>query len=81
MGKPTGFLEIARHGRSYEPIAERVTHFREFLVELPELNVREQAARCMDCGIPYCHYSCPIHNIIPDWNNLVYDGEWFRYFY
>ncbi len=76
MGKPTGFLEIARHEHGYAPIAERITHFRDFVAALPEPTVREQAARCMDCGIPYCHRGCPVHNIIPDWNDLVYRGNW-----
>lgn len=76
MGKPTGFLEITRHEHGYAPVAERITHFRDFAVSLPEAGVREQAARCMDCGIPYCHRGCPVHNIIPDWNDLVYRGHW-----
>jgi glutamate synthase (NADPH/NADH) small chain len=76
MGKPTGFLEIVRHEHGYAPVAERVTHFRDFVAPLPEPTVREQAARCMDCGIPYCHRGCPVHNIIPDWNDLVYRGNW-----
>ncbi|MDS4042510.1 MAG: glutamate synthase subunit beta [Candidatus Competibacter sp.] len=76
MGKPTGFLEIARHEHGYAPVDERVTHFRDFVAPLLEPQVREQAARCMDCGIPYCHRGCPVHNIIPDWNDLVYRGNW-----
>jgi glutamate synthase (NADPH/NADH) small chain len=76
MGKPTGFLEITRHDHGYAPVEERVKHFRDFIVPLPEAAVREQAARCMDCGIPYCHRGCPVHNIIPDWNDLVYRGNW-----
>ena len=76
MGKPTGFLEIARHEHGYAPVAERIAHFRDFVAALPEPAVREQAARCMDCGIPYCHRGCPVHNIIPDWNDLVYRGDW-----
>jgi glutamate synthase (NADPH/NADH) small chain len=76
MGKPTGFLEITRHDHGYAPVEERVKHFRDFVVPLPESGVREQAARCMDCGIPYCHRGCPVHNIIPDWNDLVYRGHW-----
>jgi glutamate synthase (NADPH/NADH) small chain len=76
MGKPTGFLEITRHDHGYAPVEERVKHFRDFIVPLPEAAVREQAARCMDCGIPYCHRGCPVHNIIPDWNDLVYRGHW-----
>jgi glutamate synthase (NADPH/NADH) small chain len=76
MGKPTGFLEITRHDHGYAPVEERIKHFRDFVVSLPEPQVREQAARCMDCGIPYCHRGCPVHNIIPDWNDLVYRGQW-----
>ncbi len=76
MGKPTGFLEITRHEHGTAPVAERVAHFRDFVVPLPEPGIREQAARCMDCGIPYCHRGCPVHNIIPDWNDLVYRGRW-----
>ena len=76
MGKPTGFLEITRDDHGYAPVGERVKHFRDFVVPLPEPKVREQAARCMDCGIPYCHRGCPVHNIIPDWNDLVYRGNW-----
>ncbi len=76
MGKPTGFLEITRHDHGYAPVEERVKHFRDFVVPLQEPRVREQAARCMDCGIPYCHNGCPVNNIIPDWNDLVYRGNW-----
>lgn len=76
MGKPTGFLEVERHEHGYAPIEERITHFRDFVAPLPESGVREQASRCMDCGIPYCHRGCPVHNIIPDWNDLVYRGNW-----
>ncbi len=76
MGKPTGFLEIARHDHGYAPVGERVKHFRDFVIPLPDPQVREQAARCMDCGVPYCHQGCPVHNIIPDWNDLVYRGNW-----
>jgi len=76
MGKPTGFLEITRDDHGYAPVEERVKHFHDFIIPLPEPKVREQAARCMDCGIPYCHRGCPVHNIIPDWNDLVYRGNW-----
>jgi glutamate synthase (NADPH/NADH) small chain len=76
MGKPTGFLEIARRDRSYEPIGQRVRHWGEFVVPLPEGEISRQGARCMDCGIPYCHQGCPINNIIPDWNDLVFRGHW-----
>ncbi|HEY0919106.1 glutamate synthase subunit beta [Devosia sp.] len=76
MGKITGFLEIDRRDRAYEPAADRVRHFREFVIPLGEAATREQAARCMDCGVPYCHTGCPVNNQIPDWNDLVYKGDW-----
>jgi glutamate synthase (NADPH/NADH) small chain len=76
MGKITGFLEIEREDRDYAPIGERTRHFREFVLPPAEDHVRRQAARCMDCGIPYCHRGCPVNNQIPDWNDLVYHGEW-----
>jgi glutamate synthase (NADPH/NADH) small chain len=76
MGKPTGFLEIPRHDRDYAPVEERVRHFNEFVRPLTEPEVRQQAARCMDCGIPFCHQGCPLDNLIPDWNDLVYKGHW-----
>jgi len=76
MGKPTGFLEYPRHERSYTPAADRVQHFREFVIPLDDSEVSTQAARCMDCGIPFCHQGCPVNNIIPDWNDLVYHGDW-----
>jgi glutamate synthase (NADPH) small chain len=76
MGKITGFLEFDRNDRDYEPVEARVKHWREFVLPLPEEENREQAARCMDCGIPYCHSGCPVNNQIPDWNDLVYRGNW-----
>jgi glutamate synthase (NADPH) small chain len=76
MGKPTGFLEINRRDRAYEPITERVRHWKEFVVPLKEADLAAQGARCMDCGIPFCHQGCPINNIIPDWNDLVFRGDW-----
>src|SRR5262245_11021762 len=76
MGKITGFLEYEREDRHYEPVAERVKHWREFVRPLPEAENKKQAARCMDCGIPYCHTGCPVNNQIPDWNDLVYRGNW-----
>lgn len=76
MGKVTGFLEIEREDRDYAPAQERIKHYREFVVPLPEDETREQASRCMDCGIPYCHNGCPVNNQIPDWNDLVYRGNW-----
>ena len=76
MGKPTGFLEYERHDRTYAPAADRVQHFREFVIPLDENQLRIQGARCMDCGIPFCHQGCPVNNIIPDWNDLVYQDKW-----
>jgi glutamate synthase (NADPH) small chain len=76
MGKVTGFLEFDRADRDYQPVDERVRHYREFVVPLPEVDTRQQAARCMNCGIPYCHTGCPVNNQIPDWNDLVYSGDW-----
>ncbi|ABA58078.1 glutamate synthase (NADH) small subunit [Nitrosococcus oceani ATCC 19707] len=78
MGKPTGFMEIPRRDRTEAPVADRVQHFREFAIPLSEGEVREQGARCMDCGIPFCHPACPVNNIIPDWNDLVYRDDWRR---
>jgi len=76
MGKVTGFLEIDRAERRYAPASDRIRHYREFVLPLSEETNRNQAARCMDCGIPYCHNGCPVNNQIPDWNNLVYRGDW-----
>ena len=76
MGKDTGFLELDRQDRSYADPAERITHYKEFAIPHSEPALRAQASRCMDCGIPYCHTGCPVNNIIPDWNHLVYEGDW-----
>ena len=76
MGNPTGFMEIARQDRHYTPVEERISHFDEFLVPLENDDLVLQGARCMDCGIPFCHQGCPVSNIIPDWNDLVYKGDW-----
>ncbi len=85
MGKVTGFLEIDRNDRHYAPVDERIKHWREFVLPLAETDIRNQAARCMDCGVPYCHGTsritgaptgCPVNNQIPDWNDLVYHGRW-----
>jgi len=75
VGKPTGFLEFARHDRSYAPVAERLSNYKEFVKPLPEEELRQQGARCMDCGIPHCHNGCPVNNIIPEWNDLVHNGS------
>ena len=76
MGKATGFLEIERKDRTYEAPEARVQNFREFVIPLSEDTLRNQAARCMDCGVPYCHNGCPVNNQIPDWNDLVYEDDW-----
>ena len=76
MGKATGFLELDRQDRTYSDAKERLKHYKEFVVPLPEEKLKAQASRCMNCGIPYCHNGCPVNNIIPDWNHLVYEGDW-----
>jgi glutamate synthase (NADPH/NADH) small chain len=76
MGKVTGFLEIERRDRDYSPVEERIHHYQEFVVPLSDKETRDQAARCMDCGVPYCHTGCPVNNQIPDWNDLVYNNHW-----
>ena len=76
MGKITGFLEIERQDRKYTPAADRVRHYNEFVIPLSAEAVKSQAARCMNCGIPFCHSGCPVNNQIPDWNDLVYLGNW-----
>ncbi|MGB8275833.1 MAG: glutamate synthase subunit beta [Alphaproteobacteria bacterium] len=76
MGKPTGFLEIERHDRRYRKVPERVKTWREFVLPLPDDAAQKQAARCMDCGVPFCHSGCPVNNLIPDWNDLIYRGLW-----
>jgi glutamate synthase (NADPH/NADH) small chain len=76
MGKPTGFLEIERRDRGYEPVAERLKTWKEFVHPLPGPEIKAQAARCMDCGIPFCHQGCPVNNQIPDFNDLVYREQW-----
>ncbi|MBC2652724.1 glutamate synthase subunit beta [Novosphingobium flavum] len=76
MGKETGFLELDRKDRGYADPKERLKHYKEFVVPHPEPELKAQASRCMNCGIPYCHNGCPVNNIIPDWNHLVYEGDW-----
>jgi glutamate synthase (NADPH/NADH) small chain len=76
MGKETGFLELDRHDRKYDDPAKRLKHYKEFVIPLPEPELRAQASRCMNCGIPYCHNGCPVNNIIPDFNHLVYEDDW-----
>ncbi|KPP94863.1 glutamate synthase subunit beta [Erythrobacter sp. HL-111] len=76
MGKETGFLELDRRDRDYLDPAERVKNYREFVVPPDDATLAAQASRCMDCGIPYCHNGCPVNNLIPDWNHLVYESDW-----
>ncbi len=76
MGKPTGFLEFERLSEMYEKPEARKQHYREFVAVLDDAAAQQQGARCMDCGIPFCNNGCPVNNIIPDWNDLVYHGQW-----
>ena len=77
MGKATGFLEFSRTNPGYQPVEERTKHFKEFTAMLPEDEMKKQGGRCMDCGIPYCHsMGCPVYNLIPEWNDLVFEGQW-----
>jgi glutamate synthase (NADPH/NADH) small chain len=76
MGKPTGFVEIHRKKHPARPIAERLHDWREVYLPYPEAGLKDQGARCMDCGIPFCHNGCPLGNLIPDWNDLVYRDRW-----
>jgi glutamate synthase (NADPH/NADH) small chain len=76
VGKVTGFMEHTREMPARRPVEERVNDFREVYQEFPEQKLRTQAARCMDCGVPFCHTGCPLNNIIPDWNDLVYRDRW-----
>ena len=76
MGKPTGFIEFERLNEAYDPVDKRLKHYKEFVHTLNDRDARIQGARCMDCGIPFCTSGCPVNNIIPDWNDLVYHGNW-----
>lgn len=76
MGKITGFMEIKRLEEGYKPVPERLKHHKEFVIGLDEAGSKLQAARCMDCGTPFCNNGCPVNNIIPDFNDLVYTGDW-----
>ena len=76
MGKITGFMEYKRVDESYDPVKERVKHYKEFTVPLEKKELKNQGARCMDCGIPFCHSGCPLGNLIPDFNDNVYNGNW-----
>lgn len=76
MGKTRGFLEYERESPERRPVQQRIGDWFEIYGQMPEANLRRQAARCMDCGLPFCHTGCPLHNVIPDWNDLVYRGRW-----
>ena len=76
MGKVTGFMEIRKKDRKYLDVDSRITNYNEFVVPLTDDETKDQAARCMDCGVPYCHSGCPVNNQIPDWNDLVYSDKW-----
>ena len=76
MGKVTGFMEFQRLSEAAEAPKSRLHHYREFVVTLKDDEAKQQGARCMDCGIPFCQTGCPVNNIIPDWNDLVYRGHW-----
>ncbi|MBP6369218.1 MAG: glutamate synthase, partial [Burkholderiales bacterium] len=76
MGKITGFLELQRIAEVAEPPRDRLRHYREFVLALDDDAASKQGARCMDCGIPFCQSGCPVNNIIPDWNDLVYRRAW-----
>jgi len=76
MGKTTGFMEYERLEEGYKPVAERLKHYKEFVIGLDDAQAKIQGARCMDCGTPFCNNGCPVNNIIPDFNDLVYQGDW-----
>ena len=76
MGKPTGFIEIHRKKAPTRPVAERLHDWQEVYLPYPQEELQQQGARCMDCGIPFCHQGCPLGNLIPDWNDLVYRDRW-----
>ena len=76
MGKITGFMEFERVEEGYKPVGERVKNYKEFVFGLDDSQAKAQSARCMDCGTPFCNNGCPVNNIIPDFNELVYQGDW-----
>ncbi len=76
MGDPKGFLKKKRETTGYRPIEQRIKDFREVEVPASETMTQEQGSRCMDCGVPFCHYACPVGNVIPDWNDLIFKGQW-----
>ncbi|NBS78079.1 MAG: glutamate synthase, partial [Betaproteobacteria bacterium] len=76
MGKITGFMEFERIEEGYKPVPERLKHYKEFVIGLSPEQAKHQAARCMDCGTPFCNSGCPVNNIIPDFNDLVFSNDW-----
>jgi len=76
MGKPTGFLEYTRHLPSKRPIQERRNDYNEFVHSYSPQELNQQSARCMNCGIPFCHHGCPLGNVIPEFNDAVYRQQW-----
>jgi glutamate synthase (NADPH/NADH) small chain len=76
MGKPTGFLEFTRELPTYKDAKERINEYKEIYLEFAEEKTKTQAARCMDCGVPFCHNGCPLGNIIPEFNDAVYNNDW-----
>ena len=76
MGKTTGFLEFERQDETYQAPKSRIKNYKEFTIPLKESKLKDQGARCMDCGIPFCHSGCPLGNLIPDFNHMVHQGEW-----
>ena len=76
MGEPRGFMKYERKVSGYTPVTDRLKHYNEFLTILPQEELTKQGARCMDCGVPFCHTGCPLGNIIPDFNDLVYRQQW-----
>src|ERR1700750_2681831 len=76
MGKPTGFLEFEREAPPKIPVTERIKNFHEFVERFNDVELNHQAARCMDCGVPFCHQGCPLGNIIPEFNDAVYRQNW-----
>ena len=76
MGKPTGFIEITRELPSKRPVQERVKDYKEYIQPFNEQQLNKQASRCMNCGVPFCHNGCPLGNVIPEFNDAVYDGNW-----
>jgi glutamate synthase (NADPH/NADH) small chain len=76
MGKITGFMEFERLEEGYKPVGERVKNYKEFVIGLDDAQAKAQSARCMDCGTPFCNSGCPVNNIIPDFNELVFQGDW-----